>query len=392
MACRVNTTELSAAVELIATQGVEGLNKAFEVLYNEAMKVERSRFLQAEPYQRTQERVDYANGYKPKQLNSRLGKLDLLIPQVRSGQFYPNLLDKGSRSERALKVAIAEMYIQGVSTRNVSEAMEVLCGFEVSSTDVSRATALLEDQLAAWRNRPLGYYRYLFLDARYEKARIDNIVRDCAVFIAIGINAQGLREILGISVSLSEHEIHWRSFLQGLQQRGLHGIELIISDAHAGLKEARKALFAAVPWQRCQFHLQQNAQGHVPKKSMKAQVAFDIRAIFNAPNLEEAQRLLKLMVNKYQQTASQLAQWMETNIPQGFSVFNFPSNHWRKLRTTNPLERVNREIKRRTQVVSIFPNTQACERLITALLIEMSEEWMSATTYIVIANENSAFL
>ena len=388
MACRVNTTELSAAVELIATQGVEGLNKAFEVLYNEAMKVERSRFLQAEPYQRTEERIDYANGYKPKQLNSRLGKLELLVPQVRSGQFYPNLLDKGSRSERALKLAIAEMYIQGVSTRKVSEAMEALCGLEVSSTDVSRATALLEEQLAAWRNRPLGCYRYLFLDARYEKVRVDNIVRDCAVFIAIGINAQGLREILGISVSLSEHEIHWRSFLQGLQQRGLHGVELIISDAHAGLKEARRALFAGVAWQRCQFHLQQNAQGHVPKKSMKVQVAYDIRAIFNAPNLEEAQRLLKLTVSKYQQNASQLAQWMETNLPQGFSVFNFPSNHWLKLRTTNPLERVNREIKRRTQVVSIFPNTQACERLITALLVEMSEEWMTATTYMLMENVN----
>lgn len=388
MACRVNSTELNDAVEMILTNGVEGLNKAFEILYNEAMKVERNRYLQAEPYQRTEERIDYANGYKPKQLNSRLGKLELLIPQVRSGQFYPSLLDKGSRSERALKLAVAEMYIKGVSTRKVTEVMEVLCGFEVSSTDVSRATELLEEQLIAWRNRTLDYYRYLFLDARYEKVRVDNVVRDCAVLIAIGVNAQGGREIIGISVGLSEHEVHWRAFLQSLQQRGLHGVELIISDAHAGLKEARKAIFPGVAWQRCQFHLQQNAQAHVPKKNMKAQVAFDIRAIFNAPNLTEAQRLLQLTVTKYQQSAPQLSLWMEEHLPEGFSVFHFPSNHWRKLRTTNPLERVNREIKRRTQVVSIFPNTQSCERLITALLIEISEEWMTNSTYILMENIN----
>jgi putative transposase len=389
MACRVKSTELQDAMEMILTHGVEGLNKAFEVLYNEAMKVERSRYLQAEPYQRTEERIDYANGFKPKQLNSRLGKLALLIPQVRSGQFYPSLLDKGSRSERALKLAVAEMYIQGVSTRKVTQVMEVLCGFEVTSQEVSRATELLEEQLATWRNRPLGYYRYLFLDARYEKVRVDNVVRDCAILIAVGINAQGVREILGVSVSLSEHEVHWRSFLQGLQQRGMHGVELIISDAHAGLKEARKAIFPGVLWQRCQFHLQQNAQAYVPKKSMKAQVAFDIRAIFNAPTVEEAKRLLHVMVKKYQQSAPPLAQWMETHLPEGFSVFHFPINHWRKLRTTNPLERVNREIKRRTQVVSIFPNTQSCERLITALLMEMSEEWMMDPTYMLMEKVNN---
>ena len=386
MASRVNSTELNQAVEMILTQGVEGLNKAFEVLYNEAMKVERSRYLQAEPYQRTDERIDYANGYKPKQLHSRLGKLALLIPQVRSGQFYPSLLDKGSRSERALKLAVAEMYVKGVSTRKVTEVMEVLCGFEVSSQEVSRATELLEEQLVTWRNRPLSYCRYLFLDARYEKVRVDNVVRDCAVLIAVGVNAQGAREVLGVSVSLSEHEIHWRNFLQSLQQRGLQGTELIISDAHAGLKEARKAIFPGVSWQRCQFHLQQNAQGYVPKKSMKAQVAFDIRAIFNAPNIHEAQRLLQMTVTKYQQSAPSLATWMEENLTEGFSVFHFSQNHWRKLRTTNPLERVNREIKRRTQVVSIFPNTASCERLISALLIEISEEWMSEPTYMLMEN------
>lgn len=187
MASRANSTELNQAVEMILTHGVEGLNKAFEVLYNEAMKVERSRYLQAEPYQRTDERIDYANGYKPKQLHSRLGKLAWLIPQVRSGQFYPSLLDKGSRSERALKLAVAEMYVKGVSTRKVTEVMEVLCGFEVSSQEVSRATELLEEQLITWRNRPLSYCRYLFLDARYEKVRVDNVVRDCAVLIAVGM-------------------------------------------------------------------------------------------------------------------------------------------------------------------------------------------------------------
>jgi putative transposase len=389
MACQMKSTQLDEAMEMILTQGTEGLTKAFEILYNEAMKIERSRYLQAAPYERTEERIDYANGYKPKVLNSRLGKLHLLIPQVRSGQYYPSSLEKGCRSERALKLAVAEMYVQGVSTRKVTEVMEVLCGFEVTSQEVSRATRLLDEELTAWRNRPLGRYRYLFLDARYENVRVEHGVRDCAVFVAVGVNEQGKREILGVSVSLSEHEVHWRHFLQSLQQRGLHGVELIVSDAHAGLQAARKALFPGVAWQRCQFHLQQNAQAYSPKKSMKPLIARDIRAIFNAPNRAEATRLLDLTVKHYEPNAPELARWLETHLPEGFSVFECPPTHWVKLRTTNPLERVNREIKRRTQVVGIFPNIEACERLITAVLVEISEDWLVDPTYLSFKEEKA---
>ena len=190
---------------------------------------------------------------------TRVGKLTLKVPQVRGGDFYPSSLEKGIRSERALKLALAEMYVQGVSTRKVAAITEELCGFAVSSSQVSQATAQLDEELQAWRERPLGRMKYLYLDARYEKARQDGQVRDAAVLLAVGVNQEGKREVLGVSVSSSEHEVHWRSFLQSLVARGLSGVELIISDAHPGLGNARQAVFGGVPWQRCQCHLQRNA-------------------------------------------------------------------------------------------------------------------------------------
>ena len=191
-----------------------------------------------------------------------------------------------------------------------------------------------------------------------------------------------MKRILGVSVSLSESEVHWRSFFESLVKRGLHGIELIISDAHSGLKAARKSVFPSVPWQRCQFHLQQNAQGYVPKQSMKQAVANDIKAMFTAPNLDEAQRLLQLTTEKYREKAPLLSAWMEENIPEGLTIFNFPQEHWKKLRTSNLAERVNKEIKRRTKIVGIFPNCDSCLRLVTALLVEMDEEWAQGRAYL----------
>jgi transposase-like protein len=311
-----------------------------------------------------------------------MGAITFDIPQVRQGKFYPQSLEKGMRSERALRVALAEMYVQGVSTRKVAAVTEKLCGLDVSSAQVSRAAAELDRQLKAWRNRPLGRYRYLYLDARYEKVRVDGQVRDVAVLIAIGVNEEGKREVLGVSVALSEAEVHWRTFFQSLTRRGLHGVELIVSDAHSGLQEARRAVFGSIPWQRCQFHLQQNAQAYVPRREMQKEVAADIRAVFNAPNRPEAERLLKLTVEKYTSSASGLADWMETNIPQGLTVFNFPAEHRRRLRTTNGIERLNREIRRRTRVVGIFPNEDACLRLVTAILMETSEEWLTGRSYL----------
>jgi transposase-like protein len=208
------------------------------------------------------------------------------------------------------------MYIQGVSTRKVSAILEELCGLEVSSAEVSRAAKLLDEEFGQWRERRLGRYEYLILDARYEKVREGGNVIDSAVLVAYGINAQGKREILGVSVSLSEAEVHWRHFLESLVSRGLHGLISITSDAHSGLKAALRAVFPSVIWQRCQFHLQQNAQAYIPKQSMKKEVAQDIRHIFNAPNREEADRFLKMAVTKYEEVAPQLSKWMEANIPE----------------------------------------------------------------------------
>ncbi len=369
-------------LEEISEQGFDVLPQLITTVINTAMRLERQKYLQAEPYQRCESRVDYANGYKPKTVATRVGKLTFDVPQVREGDFYPSALEKGTRSERALKVALAEMYIQGVSTRKVAAITEQLCGFEVSSSQVSAATAQLDEQFDAWRERPLGQIRYLYLDARYEKVRQDGVVKDIAVLIATGVNAEGKREVLGVSTATSEHEVHWREFLKSLVKRGLHGVELIISDAHSGLKSAKTAVFGGVPWQRCQAHLQRNAQAYVPKIEMKAQVAAEIRAIFNAPNRQTADAMLNQIVDKYNTSAPKLALWLEENIPQGLTIFAFPQTHQRLIRTTNGLERLNREIKRRTQVVSIFPNDASCLRLVTAIISEISDDWLAAKIYI----------
>src|SRR5919205_633857 len=369
-------------LDQIADSGLDALPDAIQLLINAAMLLERQKFIGAGPYQCTPERQAHANGFKDKTIQTRVGALTLDVPQVREGGFYPQSLDKGVRSERALKLALAEMYVQGVSTRKVAAITEQLCGFEVSSTQVSRAAAELDAVLDAWRTRTLAVYRYLYLDARYENVRQDGQVRDAAVLIASGVDAQGKRAVLGVSVALSEQEVHWRTFLQRLVERGLRGVELIISDAHVGLQAARKAVFGGVPWQCCQFHLQQNAQASVPRQELKPEVAAAIRAIFNAGSLSEAKRLLGETVQRYQASAPKLATWMEENLPEGLMVFAFPAAHWRLIRTANGLERLNQEIRRRTRVARLFPNEASCLRLVTAVVMEISEEWETGKAYL----------
>jgi transposase-like protein len=378
------------AVELLKTNGFDALAEAVTVLINSAMVAERSDYLGAAPYERSAGRIGYANGYKDKQLKTRLGTLPLKVPQTRDGQFYPQSLEKGLRSERALLLAIAEMYVQGVSTRRVKRIVEELCGLEVSSSQVSRAAAELDDMLEAWRTRELGVYRYIVLDAQYEKVRQAGQVLDAAVLIACGVDDDGHRDILGCSVSLSEAEVHWRTFLSELKDRGLCGVELIVSDAHEGLATARKAVFPSVPWQRCQFHLQQNAGHYVPKMSMRAPVAADIRAIFNAPDRDEADHLLEKFLRRYEQTAPALVRWAEDALPEGFTVFALPASHRRRLRTTNLVERLNEEIRRRTRVARLFPNEAACLRLVSAILMEISEDWQTAERRYVVFSETDA--
>ena len=382
-----NPTALTEVLEVLTEQGFEGMANAMQILLNEAMKLERAEFIGVAPYERSATRRGWANGFKPKRVATRAGEIELSVPQVRDleeGQpgFYPKSLERGVRSERALKLAIAEMYVQGVSTRRVAEITRKMCGLDVSSAQVSRAAAALDDELEAWRTRELGHFKYLILDARYEKVRHGGSVVSCAVLSAVGVRRDGKRSVLGVSVALSEAEVHWRNFLASLQERKLHGIELIVSDDHQGLKAALRACWPSVPWQRCQFHLQRNATAYVPRLAMRREVASALRGIFNAPDRAQADRQLGLAVAEFRSSAPKLAEWMEHNIPEGLTVFALPSAHQRLLRTSNVLERLNKEIKRRTRVATLFPNEASLLRLVSAVLAEISDEWETGRAYL----------
>ena len=382
MTHRMQTTALDEIRELLAEHGFDGLADTLRVLLNEVMKLERAAVLKAVPYQRAEGRTGYANGYKPKTVQTRVGALTLAVPQARGVEFYPSALEKGIRSERALKLAVAEMYVQGVSTRKVAAITEQLCGLEVTTAQVSRAAESLDAELEKWRGRPLGEVPYLILDARYEKVRHGGQVRSCAVLVAIGIDPEGRRSVLGVSVSLSEAEVHWRDFLASLQSRGLHGVKLVVSDAHAGLRPALDARLTGVPWQRCQFHLMSNALAYVPRAEMQAEVVADLRAVFDAPDRPEAERRLGSAVMKYRTSAPKLADWLEANLAEGLAVFAVPRAHRRRLRTSNMLERLNEELKRRTRVAGLFPNDASLLRLVSAVLMEVSDEWETNRKYL----------
>jgi len=373
-------TALESFLQPIMTHGMDGVLEVMRVLLNEAMKLERAQVLGAGDYERTATRVGYANGYKPKTVNTRLGSMTLEVPQTREVDFYPGCLEKGLRSERALMAALAEMYVQGVSTRKVNAVLEELCGLEVSSSQVSRVVKLMDEELQAWRTRAIGQMDYLLLDARYEKVRVDGRVRDCALLTAYGINVDGRRTVLGVSVELSEAEVHWRKFLESLATRGLHGLKLITSDSHTGLKAARMAVFPSVPWQRCQFHLQKNASAHLPKKSMQQEVHDKIKAVFNAPDQAEAERLMRKTVDFYREMASDLSAWLEENLPESLTVFTFrdlSETQRKKLRTTNMVEFQNKELKKRTRLIRVFPNKDSLLRIATAMLVELDEKWQA---------------
>jgi transposase-like protein len=379
----VGNTLLREIMEVLINKGTEGFRPVLEALLNETMKIDREMHLRAAPYERTDQRRGQANGFKPKTLSTRLGPLQLEVPQVRDSSFYPQSLERGCRSEVALKVALAEMYTQGVSTRKVTAITEKLCGTTISSTQVSNIAKTLDSELEKFRKRQLSEaFRYVFLDAQYQQVRHAGAVRSLAVLLAIGINSEGKREILGVSVSLSEAEVHWREFLQSLLARGLSGMELVISDDHSGLKAARQAVMPSVPWQRCQFHMSQNAQAYVPVVSMRQEIAQAMRDIFSQPGVEDAREMAKKVIKRYEKKAPKFAKWLEENIEEGFAVFKLPRELWRKLRTSNGLERLNREIKRRTRVATLFPNEASCLRLITAVLQEINEEWVTGRSYI----------
>ena len=382
-------TIIAALMEQLIESGPDGMAQAFTALFNLAMRLERERFLAAEPYERRPERRGYANGYKPKALDTPAGTVTVQVPKTRdtADPFFPQSLERGRRSCRAVMLAIAEMYVKGVSTRDAAKVMAEFGLKSLSSTQVSRAAALLDEELRAWRSRALGDVPYLLLDARYEKVRDGGVVRDAAILSAIGIDPDGHRRVLGVSAALSEAEVHWRGFLDELVARGLRGVRFIVSDDHAGLRAARQAVFPGALWQRCQFHLAQNAIHHAPNAAIRKRIGAELRRVWNAATLELAQEELRRLVDTYQHTAPKLAAWLESAVPEGLTVFRLPDHHRRRLRTANPIERaIQQEIKRRTSKVRVFPNESALLRLVTAILVEIDEDW--ATTDRVYINMN----
>ena len=382
-------TAIESVLEVLSEHGLGGMAEAMQTLLNEAMKLERPAFLGSAPGERTDERAGYANGFKDKTLRTRVGELALRVPQVRplpGGEplgFYPKSLERGLRSERALKLAIAEMYVQGVSTRRVTEITRELCGLDVTSTDVSRAAAELDTQLTAWRERPLGRCSYLVLDARYEKVRHGGSVIDCAVLVAMGVRDEdGKRMLLGVSVSLSEAEVHWRAFMEGLRKRGLEVTKLITSDDHAGLRAAParglpEPAVAALP-------VSSAAERPGLRTERPVATAGGARPTLGVQLRErgEADERLAKLVEKYRRPAPKLAEWMEANVPEGLAVMALPEPHRRRLRTTNALERLNRELHRRTRVATLFPNENSLLRLVSAMAAEISEEWETGRIYL----------
>jgi transposase-like protein len=376
-------------LNLLFNDGLQNaLPRIAEILINAAMLLERETHIGAAPYQRGVERNGYANGFKSRTFHTGIGALKLSVPQVRESDsvFSSALLEKGSRSDRALKSAIATMYVEGVSTRRVTKVMEELCGFEVSSGQVSNLNKQLDLEFEKWRTRPLPPIAYMTLDATYHKVRIDGVVRDCATLTAYGIRCDdGKRIILGVSCALSEAEVHWRVFLNGIKKRGIGIPSLVTSDAHSGLKAALKAALNGTPWQRCQFHLQQNAQEYVTKQHLKAKVSADIRVIFNADDRAHAEERLKDFVKTYAESQPRLAAWAEENLPEGFTVFAFPEAHRKRLRTSNACENINNQIKKRTRVVGLFPGEESLLRLVTGVLIEISETWETGKAYLTLS-------
>lgn len=374
-------TTIEAVLEQLMAEGPQAMAGIITTLMNLAMRLEREQFLGAGHYERGPDRRGYANGTKSKRVDTLAGTLTLDVPKTAGTPepFYPQSLERGRRSCRAVMLAAAEMYVKGVSTRDVEKVLAEFGIEGLSSTQVSRAAKLLDTDLEAWRRRPLQRFRYLFLDARYERTREHGVAEDCAVLSAIGVDDDGRRRVLGVSIAVSEAEVHWRAFLESLVARGLQGVEFITSDDHAGLKAARKAVLPGARWQRCQFHIAQNAIHHAPNAAARKAIGEELRAVWNALGLEAAEAELRRLVGHYRKDAPKLAAWLETAVPEGLAVFKLPKDHRRRMRTSNPIERsIQQEIKRRTRKIRVFPNEASLERIVSAILVEIDEQWAAS--------------
>jgi putative transposase len=360
------------------------LKEIVERVLQELLEAEMTEHIGAAPYERTENRKGQRNGYKPRTLRTRVGTLNLAVPQDRGGAFSTRLFARYQRNEKALVLALMQMYVEGVSTRKVKEITEELCGTSFSKSLVSQLASGLDSELEAWRSRRLEAeaYPYLFVDARYEKVRVDGRVVNQGVLVVSAVRDDGMREILGVEVADTESEATYHELFRSLKRRGLKGVQLVVSDDHEGLKSAVCRHFQGAAHQRCQVHYQRNLLGmvsHIKRKELGA----DLRAIFAAPAREEALRIASSVANKWRgKGIEKVAEHLEKHIEECLSCLAFPESHRRRIRTTNSLERLNQEIKRRTRVVWIFPNRESCLRLVTALAVEVSEEWVTGRRYL----------
>ena len=357
------------------------LNQAVTRFLQQFLEAEITSFLQAEPYQRTGGRTGYRNGYKPRVLKTRVGRIKLSVPQDREGRFSSELFSRFQRSEKALILALQEAYLQGISTRKVTKVTEALCGTSFSKSQVSDLCQDLDADIKAWRERPLEQaYPYLIIDATYLHIRSGGQVASQGVLIVSGISGSGHRDILALDVAHTETEATYTSLFKDLKKRGLKGVQLVISDHHEGLQNAIKRHFQGASWQHCQTHFHRNITGITPPKHQR-EVADALKDVFNAPDDHNtAQKRLSNMMDTYKDILPNAVE--NRDIFHCLACFHFPKKHQRRIRTTNLLERLNREIKRRADVVQIFPNREACQRLIGALCMEWSEEWITGRRYL----------
>jgi len=360
----------------------EFFKSAVQEVVHEVLEAEMDETIGARKGERSSERNGYRSGYYPRGLTTRVGKLELRVPQDRAGRFSTEVFERYQRSEKALVASMAEMYVQGVSTRKVKAVTEELCGHSFSASSISRINQTLDEELKKFATRRLEEeYPYLILDARYEKVREDGVIRSHAVMIAIGINWDGRRSILAVELANRESGTSWRDFVHGLKERGLSGVFFVVTDDHAGLKKAIGELLPEAIWQRCYVHFLRNALDYLPRKA-DDDCLQELRWIYDRRDLQEAQRDLQAWLQKWQQKYPKLCDWVEENIQETLSFYKLPLPHHKHLKSTNMLERLNEEIKRRTLVVRIFPDTNSCLRLIRALAVETHENWIEATRYL----------
>jgi len=346
------------------------------------LEVEMAECLQAGKYERNQERLGYRSGYYRRGLITRVGTMVLRVPQDRSGRFSTQVFERYQRNEKALVAALAQMYVQGVSTRKVAAITAELCGQELSASSISAITARLDEQLEQFSRRSLEEaFRYVVLDARYERVREGGVIVSRAILMALGMDSEGRRQVLAVEYANRESQSSWREFLQQLQGRGLHGVQFVVSDDHPGLKAAIREVLPGVCWQRCYVHFLRNALDYLPRKA-DDDCLQELRWMDERRNVEEARRDLKQWLEKWSGKYPKLCAWVETNIEETWTFYRLPVAHHKHLKSTNLLERFNQEIKRRTLVVRIFPDEASCLRLVRAVAAEQHEAWMEGSRYL----------